>query len=343
MEVRISDPDLKKGSNAISTSPKQDRLTENWSLYSKLDPTTSAVDRELHPSPSQRYRFKGLELDRQLVYSALMQLYANETPVRNFEKCGDQSFVVYSPSRGRFEVRANGCNQRVCPKCRYARSAKWGRSIENLLGEVKPLEWRFLTLTLKHSPTPLFQQLDRLQASFRKLRQRKFWKSCADGGVAVIEVTFNVATNEWHPHLHILVKGVFIDMFELSRQWRDITGDSFIIKPVEVEDGPRAAHYLAKYLGKAPGLSKAKEPIFKTGEWIIGMKNRKMMYRFGNALLPLDDCDLKDPDEGFDDWEMVGSLDSLLARAAGGERSANSILEALSSSTIIACDEDQPT
>lgn len=63
-------------------------------------------------------------------------------------------------------------------------------------------------------------------------------------GAGNYEVTYNVRTDEYHPHFHsvCLVNGR-IHQLSLVEEWRDITGDSFIVdaRPFTTPDEPLKA------------------------------------------------------------------------------------------------------
>lgn len=60
------------------------------------------------------------------------------------------------------------------------------------------------------------------------------------------------ATKQGEPHLHILARCKWIDQKWLSRQMREIMGAP-VCDVRRVRSKAQAAHYIAKYVGKAPG------------------------------------------------------------------------------------------
>ncbi|KKM62827.1 hypothetical protein LCGC14_1517790, partial [marine sediment metagenome] len=91
-------------------------------------------------------------------------------------------------------------------------------------------EVRFITLTLRINWEPLGDQVTRLMRCFARLRRRVLWKSTQFGGVAFLELKRRPHNHTWHPHVHIISEGLWIEKRDLSKAWLEITGDSFIVK-----------------------------------------------------------------------------------------------------------------
>lgn len=85
---------------------------------------------------------------------------------------------------------------------------------------------RFMTLTVKNGPS-LPDVLKHLERSFRKLKQRTFWKRHVQGAIRVLEVT--KGKDGWHVHYHVLFTGSYIPQDELANLWEKITGDSRVV------------------------------------------------------------------------------------------------------------------
>lgn len=113
---------------------------------------------------------------------------------------------------------------------------------------------RFITLTLKHKPEPLFLTLARLRAAFRELRRHALWTSTTRGGVYSIEVKRNAETGCWHAHLHIVADGDFLAQARLAAVWLQITGDSQIVDIRAIRSRRDVALYVTKYISKPQDL-----------------------------------------------------------------------------------------
>ena len=77
-------------------------------------------------------------------------------------------------------------------------------------------------------------------------------RAAARAGIEKIEyMAFPELTKHGEPHLHIPLRGPYIDQAWLARTWKALTG-AYIVW-IEKLDGPgRAARYVAKYVTKGP-------------------------------------------------------------------------------------------
>lgn len=173
----------------------------------------------------------------------------------------------------------NRCKDRLCPLCAKHRSWTIAERIERLLSSFN--EPRMMTLTIQHRAENLESNIRRLATSFRKLRETPNWKQRVKGGVYVIEVTRNIATGTWHPHLHILFDGTFYPQSQLADEWQAITGDSRIVWLNRVGNKRNSARYAAKYAAKPTGM--------ETWEWEAvceyaeAMHGKRMTHTFGHC------------------------------------------------------------
>ena len=121
------------------------------------------------------------------------------------------------------------CGDRIC--CRWCRKdwvSDTQRRFAPVLKELsKYSHQRFITLTIANGPD-LKERLRHLRRSMRTLAQRVLWKNSVRLGVRVLEVTFGV--DGWHVHFHILAVGSFLKFSDLQSAWKEITGDSHIVR-----------------------------------------------------------------------------------------------------------------
>ena len=184
-------------------------------------------------------------------------------------------------------------------------------------------EVRFITLTLRINWEPLGDQVTRLMRCFARLRRRVLWKSTQFGGVAFLELKRRPHNHTWHPHVHIISEGLWIEKRDLSKAWLEITGDSFIVKVKPCDSSAEAAYYAAKYSGKAVHNGVENDPEM-LDEAITALKGRRLHTCFGNWSLP-DTVDDVSPD----DWRAIGTLRSVIQRSLGGDLAARGILDFL--------------
>jgi len=179
-----------------------------------------------------------------------------------------------------------------------------------------------VTLTLKHTRAPLRQQLDFLRASFRRLRQRKCWKACTYYGYGTIEITFNAHTQEWHPHLHILVNSDFIPKPAIKKAWESITRGSYIVDIRPVKSVAGVAEYITSYIAKPPPIETFDEPNLLI-EYYQAIYYGRLMIQFGKKRPPLP----ARVDDGYpNDWLPKRTLNSVLADASRGDQASIAIL-----------------
>jgi hypothetical protein len=174
-------------------------------------------------------------------------------------------------------------------------------------------ECRFVTLTLKHGDAPLAVQLDRLVSCFKLLRKHPDVADRIQGGAWFIEVKLSKDKARWHPHLHVIVAGRFIDYKTLSRAWLAVTGDSYITDIQAIGDPRRRAAYVTKYSTKPLHNEVTLIPA-KLDEFVLAIKGRRLYQCFGTwskAVTRNDHPTRK--------LQMVDRVDSLHRRACEGD------------------------
>jgi hypothetical protein len=254
------------------------------------------------------FRHSGWAERRSRLFESLKRTGTRHRRLESFADCGSCS--TCEQTRDEVRVRGSSCHHALCEPCRQERAAKIRSSLHALcLGRTV----RFLTLTLRHSPTPLSDQIDRLYQSFGTLRRRKSWTSNCVGGAAFLEVKLSAKDGRWHPHLHILLEGQWWDAREISREWHAVTGDSSIIditRPRVIED---VCRYAVGYCTKTVDASIWLIPD-KLDECVCALRGRRMCLTFGTWRgTPLE------PDETDDRvWITLGRLEDVLRRAADG-------------------------
>jgi len=144
---------------------------------------------------------------------------------------------------------------------------------------------RFFTFTLRHNDKPLKEQITRLYRCFKKLRNTQVWRDTQLGGAVMLEVKLakdkNAAGKQrWHPHLHAVAEGKWIDNARLKHAWHEITGDSIVVDVRILPRDKDAANYVSKYVTK--GTSTV---VWHTqelaDEWIKASKGIRFCSTFG--------------------------------------------------------------
>lgn len=182
-------------------------------------------------------------------------------------------------SNARLRLAPGYCRDRICPTCSHQRARK---TFHVLCAHVARMDSpRFITLTQKAKPEPLFLSLARLRANIRTLRRNPIWTAAVKGGVYSIEVTRNEQTNLWHVHAHLIVDGDFIAQRRLSEAWKASSGDSYIVDIRAIHSKATVAAYITKYISKPAALTKWPAAAFF--EYARDMAGVRMVHTFGNA------------------------------------------------------------
>lgn len=264
------------------------------------------------------FRHSGWRVRRKIFWDALVRTNASQGRLEHFQTCGASLWVQKAVATDQVRIVGNCCHDRFCLPCQSARAA---RIRANLAAHLKDHPARFVTLTLRHSRTPLNDQIDRIYRSFTELKRREFWKQNVIGGVAFLEVKLGERDGLWHVHLHCLVEGSYLDQRGLSEAWHAVTGDSSIVDVRRISSDDAAAHYVTKYVTK-PADSSVLANHDALDEFVIAMKGRRLFNPFGTLRkIKLDEV----PDDGTE-WSNVTSLANLIADAQAGDVGATALL-----------------
>lgn len=278
------------------------------------------------------FRHSGWARLRHRVFDALCRVSISLGRLERFANCGSGAWVYRAiEDHDRYSVRSATCRDRWCQPCAQHRGLILAA---NLAAHCDRRSIRFVTLTLKHSPDPLRDQLDRLYRCFARLRRNECWASRVSGGAAVLEVTYNARAGTWHPHLHCLVEGAYIPHAELRSAWLRITCDSFVVDIRNCPDSAHAARYVAKYVAKPWAHSWINRPQ-QLDEAVLALHGRRACLTFGSWRGVL----LTQTDTVYT-WEPIAPLQKLLFLAATGEPHAVAILANLKGCEQ--CQDQQP-
>lgn len=229
-----------------------------------------------------------------------------------------------------FQDRATGeiirvagrCNHRACPLCGPLRAAELQRGV--LRATAKMDQMRFLTLTIVSTDDPLAKRIDHLRQSFSRLRRQKAWKNHVKGGVVTVEVTWNPRTQQWHPHLHMLIDGTYFPSKAIKAAWQEATGDSDIVHISRPAGRFAAAAYVAKYASK--GMDFPTAPDRRIAEWNHAIRSVRLAQTFGSLH------GSKTTDEKIerpDGTEEIAPLGPLIDAVHGGEKRAERLATSL--------------
>ena len=201
------------------------------------------------------------------------------------------------------------CHDRFCVPCQRNRAARLAANLNALTAD---RDLRLVTLTLKHTDTPLSSQLNRLTKSFRRLRQSTPWKKTQKGGVCCLELKRSAHGDRWHPHLHAIVEGQFLSQSELAEEWKRITKDSYIVDIRRIRPGGEAVRYVTKYASKGLTVT-GDERKQALAEAITALGGKRLVQCFGTWK---NERTTDAPSE--EAWKRWMTLEELLYQAAAG-------------------------
>lgn len=271
-----------------------------------LDQIETTSDRQ---TPKARSRLQQLKAE---FVQRLRSQVPPGTDLRNLqelEQCGTQWAIYWED--GELHARSWKCHRRECPVCASIRRHQWyerGKRAISIWTAPK-----HIALTISSRPEPLPQQIDRLLDAFRQLRERRIWTDRSPWGIWTLEITYNANTGLYHPHVHIICNMRYLHFSELSAEWYDITGDSFIthINAVDAD----IAKYIAKYVSKASNV------FWQTPDLpgiLADLKGRRMVNKFGSWPVKVS---LPKP------WRIFqGTIPALIAKARRGDDAAKGLL-----------------
>lgn len=254
------------------------------------------------------FRHSGWLRDRQLICDALRRVGVPDARENRFRACGSYARVQRdAKDPDHLRITGSNCRDRFCKPCANARSRLIAN---NLRGFLTNPPYRFVTLTLKSVDEPLGELIDLLLQSFRKLRHLRWWRDRVTGGAGFVEVKYNPGKQRWHPHLHLILQGTYLDSVELRAHWWRITKHSFIVDVRAIPDVDTTLAYVTKYASKPLSNSFLNRPD-QLDEAIVALSGRRLCHVFGawqglNLYANTDDTE----------WEDVCSLADFLATVA---------------------------
>ncbi len=314
-------PELSSRLEALETDPQEHGRVAGRSIHNDVRLTVL-------------FRHSGWKPDRIRVAASLARTAQPDSRRAAFQDCGSQAFVLRSiedPSK--YRIAGSGCHDRFCVPCAIERSRVIAHNVVELI-EQKAI--RFVTLTIRSTDDPLTDQLDKLYASFSALRRRAVWHKAVFGGVAFLELTFNKTRNQWHPHLHCLVDGTWIDGKRLKIAWNQITNGSYVIDIRRPSSNEAVGRYVAKYASK-PINSTFLRNEDRLDEAVIALKGRKLCVTYGTWRGKLLTASTQ---EGT--WEHVCSLEDLISQAASGDDECRAIMASLTGQDLTTIYERAP-
>ena len=207
---------------------------------------------------------------------------------------------------GEVKVTSNHCHNRWCPICASSRANAVSSQVEKWLRTANYP--KMLTLTLKHSDEPLEDQIRLLYDSWRKLRKHKFFKNRVKGGIWFFQIPRNKERTQWHPHIHAVIEGDFIDNNWISKEWERITGHSKIIHVTLIRDFAAASKEIARYASRPNRLENLSDD--SAIELILASRALRTCGTWGTGRK----CSLR-PQIVYNkiDWENLGAWKTIIS------------------------------
>lgn len=259
------------------------------------------------------FRHSSWAAPRRRIYQAMLRTGVSCRRCQHFADCGSALWLERDGTV--LSLSCNLCHDRLCLPCQKQRQTAVVDGIVSRMQD-SDAECRFLTLTLKHSDAPLGVQLERLISCFKALRKHPAISANLLGGAWFIEVKLSKDKARWHPHLHVIAAGQYIDAKTLSRSWLEVTGDSYITDIRAIGSVRERAAYVAKYATK-PLHNEVTLIPGKLDEFVTAIKGKRLYQCFGTwSKAVVRD---KTPKR---DLTRVGRLSSIHQDACGGDITA---------------------
>lgn len=239
-------------------------------------------------------------------WHSTMQLYRflddRDSTQRLFQLkgCRTHAWFARHDESGEVQVFSNNCRLRWCPLCSQAHRNYVTHSVSAWLEHARYP--KFLTLTLKHSDAPLEHQINHLYDAFKKLRKRALIKNNVGGGIWFFQIKKSRKNSQWHPHLHCVLSGRYIDHYKLRTLWRKLTKTSDVVDIRLIRDAEETASEVARYASRPAYLSKHK--LHEAVDLADALHGRRLCGTWGTA----NQVSLKPPkvtEKG--DWINVGT------------------------------------
>lgn len=313
--------DYPPDSRAVSGGPARRASLDH--LETKAQRSSSALQvicpAEVQHGPT--FRHTGWVRQRTAIRAALESVLVPLKRLQRWDACGSNVWVMRSEANPPvYKLHADCCRDRFCRPCGNARSRLLGDNLAAKLGSDRA---RLVTLTLRSANEQLADLIRLLYDSFRKLRRSALWKRAVTGGGAFLEVKYNAKLNRWHPHLHVIVQGKWIDQRLLSKLWESITATSWIVDVRLIRNKREAVNYVSKYTTKPLSGSFVDNPD-RLAEAVVALSGTHLCFTFGSwRKWKL----FQRPKDG--PWHSVDTLVAVVRRAVAGSVADFGVLERL--------------
>lgn len=224
--------------------------------------------------------------------------------------CGD--YLVFRHYWTVDTVRLHGarlCKKHLlCPLCAIRRGSKalkaYADRWEVIAAEKPALRPFMVTLTVKDGPDleERFKHLHKAQRELwmRKHRGRGSSLDGVEGAVWSYEIKRGSGSGLWHPHLHMIALAeTSPDAFELAKEWKNITGDSFIVHVTPIDQADHISGFMEVFKYAVKFSDQPVEDTVHAWEILAGKRLLGSAGCFRGVVVP---------DSLLDDPEGLGEL-----------------------------------
>ena len=148
--------------------------------------------------------------NQNILLSKIHLLNKHESKAKIAMNCGNLLEVSVNANNERKLKRANFCKARLCPFCNSRLALKRRANLSCVLHKLYKTEKQqllFLTLTVRNCcGDELRQEIKKIFSAWRYMSDKNpLFKQSIKGWYRSLEVTHNKETDEYHPHLHIVL------------------------------------------------------------------------------------------------------------------------------------------
>lgn len=268
--------------------------------------------------------------DRVKIWKAFGRISVSEERDYRFRHCGEEGWVYQNmDDLEKFKLVLNRCGDRFCQVCGRFRAAKLRAKVAANTGHG---DLRLLTLTVAAKKQKLSEAISHLYDNFRLLRQTDLWKQKVNGGMAFLEIKWNAEKNRWHPHLHVVMEGHYIEQGFVTQLWKALTGDSQIVDVRRIFNPETVNRYVTKYVTKPMNATFIDVPA-RLDEAIEALKGKRMAIPFGawyaKKIEEQSDEEVRQAERNDPVWNPIGNFADLLSQHAKGSERATYIIRKL--------------
>ena len=277
--------------------------------FSPLVHTIETSDQNAMPDTYRDYRRRSCPEELQAVGEAYETIDERDDSdfINRLIRCRTRAYFYRNKITEEVKVMSSCCRLRWCPFCAESRKYRVQEAVKTWLPDMR--RPKFLTLTLKHTASPLSHQIKHLYSSFQKLRKSKYFRDHIEGGVWFFQIKQSENDGLWHPHLHCLIDALFMPRQHLSDMWYRITKTSVVVDIRQVKNQATMVDYVARYAAK-PGDLKDMD-IETRVELIDALHGRRLVGTWGSGR-ELSFRHVKQSDAN--DWQRLSDFTMVTAR-----------------------------